>query len=302
MKMDNIPLQIVGQAVKFYRLMPIKALTPQLKKIYFRFLNSGGKRSLVIKEIEGVNFELDLTEVIDSAMYYESTREPDTSQALRKLCKPGSTVFDIGANVGSHALPMARDVGPQGRVYAFEPVPWAVNKLKRNLELNRFGNLVLESIALSDVNEIDVQMEFRASFKIGAGLGVSQDGRINSGWWNECDQIKIQMQTLDSYVSSHQITGVDLIKLDVDGFEGKVIRGALETLKRFHPIIIMEIAPAWTKMRGDNIADILQQLTELGYGFYTEVGFNRIDNIMDRINCLAPDGGFNVVASTRVPI
>lgn len=299
MKTDGLQLRIVGCMVNIYKHIPIQLFKPVLRKIYFGFINSGNDRSIVTKRIDGVNFELDLKEVIDSAMYYEGTREPGTSEALKKLCKRGHVVFDIGANIGSHSLPIASYVGEEGKVYAFEPVPWAINKLKRNLELNKFNNLVVESIALSDMNENEVEMEFRASFKIGSESGVGRDGKIDNGWWNECEHVKVPMVTLDSYVSSHQIGRLDLIKLDVDGFEGKVIRGALETLKRFQPVLIMEIAPAWTEMRGDNMVDILHGIEQFGYKFYKEEGFEQIQNLSQLIEKLPPEGGFNVVASVH---
>lgn len=282
-----------------YNRMPVKVGRSLLRKMYLEFICSASSPRIVVKEIDGVRFELDLKEVIDSAMYYEGTREPGTSEALKKLCKPGHVVFDIGANVGSHSLPMARYVGDSGKVYAFEPVPWAIGKLKRNIELNGFSNLVLEAIALSDGNENDVDMEFRASFKIGLTSGVGPDGNIDNSWWRECDHVKVRMETIDSYVLSHQVSRIDLIKLDVDGFEGKVIRGALETLSRFQPIIIMEIAPAWTRMRGDDITGILHEIERLGYNFYAEVGFEQIHNLRGLIEQLPPEGGFNVVAAVR---
>jgi FkbM family methyltransferase len=299
MRASGFLLKLVASTVKVYKRMPMKISSPLLSKMYFTFLNSGENRSIVTKMIEGVNYELDLKEVIDSAMYYEGTREPGTSHALKTLCKRGDVVLDVGANVGSHSLPLASHVGEDGRVYAFEPVPWAIKKLKRNLALNKFNNLTIESIALSDIEENEVEMEFRASFKVGSKSGVGQDGKIDNGWWSECERVKVRMATLDSYVKSHQINRLDLIKLDVDGFEGKVIRGALGALKRFQPVLIMEIAPAWTEMRGDSIADIIHELDQLGYKFYKEENFERIHDLSQLVKKLPPAGGFNVVASVR---
>jgi FkbM family methyltransferase len=289
---------MVAAIAKLYLRMPVRPFSSRLGRLYFGYLNSGNDRSIVKKRIDGINYELDLREAIDYAMYLEGSREPDTSRALKMLCKPGHTVFDIGANVGSHALPMASFVGEEGKVYAFEPVPWALNRMKRNLALNNFNNLIVEAIALSDVNE-EVEMKFRASFKIGSNSGVGKEGKIDESWWDECEQVKVRMETLDSYVASHHISRIDLIKLDVDGFEGKVIRGARETLKRFGPKIIMEVAPAWTEMRGDQIKDILQELKQLGYGFYRETDFEPIRNLSELIDALPPEGGFNLVASVN---
>lgn len=286
---------VVVRVAKAYLKMPIRPFGSKLGIIYSRYMD---KHSIVRKKIDGISFELDLREVIDHAMYFVGSREPETSHALKVLCKQGQVVLDIGANVGSHSLPIASHVGESGKVYAFEPVPWAVNKFKRNLELNNFNNITLETIALSDVNE-EMDMKFRASFKLGSKSGVGQDGKIDDGWWDECEQVKVRMETLDSYVLHNQISHIDLIKLDVDGFEGKVIRGALDTLKRFQPILIMEIAPTWTEMRGDNMKDILHELEQFGYKFFKEINFKEIENISLSIDDLPSGGGFNVVASVR---
>ena len=292
-------LKLVTGVAGYYKRLPFRPFSSLLEKLYFSFLSFKSDGSLVQKCIDGVNFELDLKEVIDSAMFYEGSRELGTSLALKKLCKPGHVVFDIGANVGSHALPMASYVGKQGKVYAFEPVPWAIKKLKRSLELNNFDNLVIESIALSDITEQEVEMDFRASFKVDSKSGVGQDGKVDNGWWSECEHVKVRMETLDNYASNHQISRLDLIKLDVDGFEGKVFRGAFKTLKRFQPILIMEVAPAWAEMRGDNILDILHHIEQLNYKFYAEKDFKEIHNLTQLIGNLSPGGGINVVASVH---
>ncbi|HKB58604.1 MAG TPA: FkbM family methyltransferase [Gallionellaceae bacterium] len=290
--------RLVVWLATLYRRMPVKPLNKWLARAYREYLNSGNGHSLVIKNIDGINYELDLREAIDYAMYVSGSREPETTRALKRLCKPGDVVFDIGANVGSHTLPIASYVGSDGKVYAFEPVPWAINRMSRNVELNTFANLVLEPIALSDVNE-EKEMKFRVSFKIGSKSGVGKDGKIDGSWWDECEQVRVRLEKLDDYVASHEINRLDLIKLDVDGFEGKVIRGGLQTLKRFLPDIIMEVAPAWTEMRGDDVRDILKMLQTLGYAFYQEGDFRPIDNLSERIAALPSEGGFNILASVR---
>lgn len=291
----------VAKMARLYRMFPIKPFGQSLKRLYFKLLNSGEQASVILKQIDGINFELDLREVIDSEMYYGGSREPETSRTLEILCKPGDIVIDIGANVGSHALPMARLVGSSGRVYAFEPVPWAMAKMKRNISLNGFVNLVTEQLALSDENLGQVEMEFRASFKIGAARGVDESGKIDEGWWNECDKVLTKIQTLDSYIAENAINRVDLIKLDVDGFEGKVIRGALDALSRLKPVIIMELAPAWLEMRGDSCLAVVGQLRELGYRCFEEVTFEEFLDPENLIREIPPGRGVNVVFAVEKP-
>lgn len=302
MNLGSYLVSATAYMASLYKKSPVKPFTPLLSKLYFNVLNTGQGASVVHKNIDGINFELDLREVIDSEMFYCGSREPKTSRTLELICDPSDVVIDIGANVGSHALPMAKLVGPSGRVYAFEPVPWAMDKLKRNASLNGFSNIVTEQVALSDENLGHVDMEFRASFKIGSAIGVDDKGRIDKGWWQECDHVSTEMRTLDSYVTGHDIRRVDLIKLDVDGFEGKVIRGARETLSRFKPVIIMELAPAWVEMRGDSCIAIAMQLRDMGYRCFAEVTFDEILDVDKLILDIKPGQGFNVVYATHKPM
>lgn len=297
--MNNYLHEFVAWTSGLYLRMPVKPFRPLFRKIYREYINVS-YQSPVKKKIDGINYELDLREVIDNAMYFNGSREPATSLALKRLCKKGNVVIDVGANVGSHTLPMAKLVGENGKVYAFEPVPWAVKKLKQNLSLNMFTNIILETIALSDESG-EMDMKFRASFKIGSASGVGLEGKIDESWWGECEQVKVHMETLDNYVSRHNIDRIDLVKLDVDGFEGKVIRGAMSVLARFKPILIMEVAPAWVEMRGDKIQEVLNSIEKMGYKFYKEIDFSPITNLSDLIENLPMDGGFNVLASVYDP-
>jgi FkbM family methyltransferase len=83
-----------------------------------------------------INYELDLSQGIDFAIYLGNIYERQTKAALRRLVSPGSLVLDIGANIGTHTLHLAELVGPNGRVIAFEPTDFAFRKLGRNLKLN----------------------------------------------------------------------------------------------------------------------------------------------------------------------
>jgi FkbM family methyltransferase len=84
----------------------------------------------------GIAYEPDLSEGIDLAIYLGGMFERRTAIALGKLVEPSSLVLDIGANIGAHTLPLAKLVGPEGRVMAFEPTAFAFQKLRRNLDLN----------------------------------------------------------------------------------------------------------------------------------------------------------------------
>lgn len=291
--------KIITNLVLFYRNLPYQPFQSLLRHAYQKYLKSNKKNRTLIKEVNGINFELDLTEVIDAAIFYSDSREPATSKALAALCKPGDIIFDIGANVGSHTLPIAKSVGSSGKVYAFEPVPWALNKLHKNISLNAFNNIIVEPIALSDTPNDNAEFSLRASFKTTSQIPVNADGNLNENWWNACEKVKVRVETIDNFVKENNIKKINLIKLDVDGFEAKVIKGATIVLTEYGPDIIMELAPSWIESKGDNVETIVNSLISIGYVFYNEVTFEKINNMLETLTDLSPGAGINVIISKK---
>src|SRR5260370_8697313 len=111
-----------------------------IAKIAYWFLMAGRKTIGRTNETQvwrgGVRWALDLREGIDFSIYLLGSFEPRTQKLYRRLVKPGDTIFDIGANIGSHTLPLARLVGSQGRVFAFEPPNFPDPNLLENMDLN----------------------------------------------------------------------------------------------------------------------------------------------------------------------
>ncbi len=299
-------MRVIQRATTFlvsvYRKLPYKPFQEPLREWYQNFLKSSRGNRTVVKKVKGISYELDLTEVIDSAIFYSDSREPATTKALNVLCKPGYVVVDIGANVGSHALPIAQAVGESGVVYAFEPVPWALDKLKKNISLNSFNNIIVEPVALSDVIEEGAEFSLRASFKSTSSTPVNDDGELNDNWWDACEKVKVKVQTLDDFVRVNNIKHINVIKLDVDGFEVKVLNGGVNIIKCSKPAIVMELAPSWLSSKGDSVESLIEFLLSMGYVFFNEETFKKIPNILEQVNLLAAGAGINVVCQHRTKI
>lgn len=210
----------------------------------------------VIREIDGVRFELDLREMIDASLFYSGTYEIEAERTITAALKPGMTAIDIGANIGYHTFRMARAVGKSGRVVAIEPTGWAFSKLQRNIALNTIPNIYPLKIALGDRDQGPVELRVRSSFRLDAS-----DLRT--------DEV-VPMYTLDAALRENGVDRVDFLKMDVDGFEAKVIRGAQETLARDRPIMFFEVTPSAMRANGDDVSDLVGTLTGLGYRLQTE--------------------------------
>ena len=189
---------------------------------------------------QGIVWALDLTEGIDLSIYLLGSFEPSVVRTYRPLVRAGDTVLDIGANVGAHTLPLARAVGPTGRVVAFEPTAWASAKLRANVDLNPelAGRIRAEQVMLTGAGDTGLPAGIYSSWPLTTqgDLHPQHLGRLMS-------TDDAQVTSLDDYVTRNGVEKVDFVKLDVDGAEPDVLRGATATVTRHRPVIVMELAP-----------------------------------------------------------
>lgn len=230
-----------------------------------RALLGGTDRAIVVRD--DVTYELDLSQGIDFAIYLGNIYERQTKAALRKLVPPGSLVLDIGANIGAHTLHLAQLVGPNGRVIAFEPTDFAFRKLSRNLELNpQLANRVTAcDCFLTEADADQVPSAIYSSWPLARepGLHAKHLGR-------EMRAETAQARSLDSILAELADRKVRLVKLDVDGFECGVLRGATALLRDVRPIFVMELAPYLLEERGTSLDELLSYFVANGYRFYDE--------------------------------
>jgi FkbM family methyltransferase len=256
-----------------------------------------GKDPIVHVRRQGLHWALDLREGIDFSIYLLGAFEPGTQKTLAKLIKPGDVVFDIGANIGAHTLGIAQNVGPDGQVNAFEPADFAFAKLRRNLALNPELERRVCAIqaflgaSISDSSETEVY----ASWPLGndAAVHPKHRGRLVSAATASTD-------TLDGFVHRQQINRLDLIKMDVDGHEVPVLRGGLETLLRFHPLLVMEMSPYIHAEHNNKFADFVLILKNAGYSLRDADSWQPVPLDAEQLERLIPDGAsINVIGQAR---
>jgi FkbM family methyltransferase len=172
-------------------------------------------------------WELDLSEGIDFAIYLQGGFEPETLREYRRVVRAGFVVLDIGANIGSHTLPLAKIVGPSGRVYAFGPTDYAFGKQLRNLSLNLELSRRVTAIQtmLAGCRTQEKPQAIPSSWPLDGAL-EAQLHPINLGRFNTLEGA--QIFRLDDWVAQEQLPRIDFVKIDVDGYEIDVIEGAVE--------------------------------------------------------------------------
>lgn len=259
-----------------------------------------GRGAAALVKRQGVQWDLDLHEGIDFSIWLLGSFEPGTVRTYRKLIQAGDVVLDIGANIGAHTLHLAECVGPQGKVVAFEPTDFAFSKLVRNVSLN--PELAARTQCLQFML-VDSEAGSVPTVPLYSSWPLKQeeDERHGLHLGRLMTTSGASARTLDSAIASLGLTRVDCIKLDIDGFECAMLRGAREVLTRWHPTIIMELAPYVLEEQGASLDELVQLLQAHGYRLYSASGGKPLEMNADRLSQLIPPGAsLNVLA--RAPL
>ena len=177
-------------------------------------------------EMDGVGrfFIDDPTDMIKQVVVAGDAWERHSLEVFDEQIESGTVVIEVGAHIGTHTIPIARRVGPWGRVYAFEPQRKIYRELHHNLALNGITNVVALRYAVGSGDTRIIEMNPATPGNEG-GTGVGSGG----------DQA--ELRSLDSF----EFEQVSLLKIDVERFENEVLDGAVDTIRRNRPAILIEI-------------------------------------------------------------
>jgi FkbM family methyltransferase len=258
-----------------------------------------GDSAHAVVDRRGIRWALDLNEGIDLSIFLFGAFERSTVDLLKNIIRSGDTVIDIGANVGAHTLPMARAVGPSGKVIAFEPTEFAFRKLMRNLRLNPDLEARVDAEQVMLVADADAPVEA----EIYSSWPLDHTEHLHEKHFGQAMSTShARAERLDDYAARTGMSRVDVIKLDVDGHETQVMIGAEQLLRRFHPKIVMELSPYVHQEGRDNGADAFESLIKLlGDLHYSMCAVGSSKNLPldpQHLAQLVPDGaGINVLLS-----
>jgi FkbM family methyltransferase len=188
----------------------------------------------------GLNFVADE----EAPGFVLGTWEPRVQQQLAEILAPGQVVYDLGAASGFYTLIAARAVTRDGLVVAIEPLPSNVARLRRNLDLNELGNVHVLAVAVSDQPGHAI---------VGGRTGDPLQAVVSEAG----DGTAVEVVTLDGLIESSRIPPPALVKIDVEGDELAILRGARHTLGQHRPLLLIEVHDTWRELRA--------LLAELGY-------------------------------------
>jgi len=190
---------------------------------------------------------LDLSD-LGQRWIYLGIYEQQETQLVKNWLRPGMTVVDVGANVGYHTLLAASRVGPGGRVFAVEPSPYAFERLRDTILNNPLSQVVALQVALG-----------RSGGE--ASLYLPPSGN-HSPTMVPCDReesVRVAVRTLDDCLAEWGVECVDLLKIDVEGYELEVLMGARSALGSGRVLAVLcEFNDYWLELKGTSARELAQ--------------------------------------------
>jgi FkbM family methyltransferase len=189
--------------------------------------------------------------------YLNGVYERGTTSLFQRIVKPGMMVVDVGAHIGYFTLLAARLVGETGKVYAFEPEPENFALLAKNVEVNRYRNVVCRQQAVCQ--ETGSAELFLGKYSITHSLSrpAGSDG---------AGSISAETTSLDDFFAREGWPSIHLVKMDIEGWEWSALAGMTELLRRCrHLKLVLEFTPSLLLGAGVEPTTFLQRLQDLGF-------------------------------------
>jgi FkbM family methyltransferase len=217
-------------------------------------------------------------------LFGDDLYEPQIMSLLSSALGPGKIFFDVGTNMGYHSLLASKLVGDKGRVHAFEPADTQFQHLQLNLRINHIENVTANQCAVA---ESTGEREFFISE--GWNQGTHSLGKT-AGQSKSC---RVPCVSIDDYVEKQSVKRIDVMKVDVEGAELSVFKGAQRTLSTMPPpLLIFECCEEFSQPFGYSTRDVKQMIEQHGYNLYNL----DISPQPTRVSSSSPERYANIVA------
>jgi FkbM family methyltransferase len=202
--------------------------------------------------------------------YYEKLQ----LSIFEQLASESQLIIDVGANIGLYTAVGAKNMEEQGKVISFEPIPANLELLRNNIKFNKQTKNV--NVAEYALGEDDRTLEIYISSKSGGNHSVGGAG--SSGY---DDVLKVEQTSLDGYMAKQTNKKIDLIKIDVEGYDGYVLKGALKTIAKSHPALMIECIPKLLDRCNFSYQDFGKMLFD-NYKYCYSI--NEVSNVVEHID------------------
>jgi FkbM family methyltransferase len=220
------------------------------------------QKETVLVYYDGIKLELNTKSKLSELIAFNRF-EHDDLEFVRFFLKPGGTFVDIGSNIGLYSLIASDKVGKNGKVYAFEPTPETYQRLRNNILVNKFDNIVSYKKAVSNKTGIEQFSISLDGYDAWNSLGKPSEGKI-------IEKITIDTISLDDFFQMNNITNIDLIKIDVEGWEVNVLRGGENYFRSTKSAaLIIEFTDINLLNAGFCAYDLFSILKDFGYQLFS---------------------------------
>lgn len=222
----------------------------------------------------GIRFKVDLYDYMGWLIYF-GIKDEARPKLYNLLSTKNLVVFDVGTNIGETLLNFAKLV-PNGQVHGFEPDIINYDRCCENLKMNTFTNIQLNNLGLGSE---------AGQYFIKTNTPSNRGGNKISTQFIENNTQIINIVTLDQYMVDKKLTKVDLIKIDVEGYELHVLKGATELIKKSKPVFFIELDDNNLKEQGHSAKALIHFLSEHNYSIKNSETNQIITEQVDFTNC-----------------
>ena len=223
------------------------------------------KISTVIDDYDGdLKINIDTSSFLEWFLFFKRDYESDVIKLIKKILKPGSIAIDVGANIGIHTLVMSNKIGRNGKVLAVEPQPEILERLKSNISLNNIKNIQVLPIALSSKPGKVILYTHSDKYNNKAQSSFYKNHAEN----NLTRKIRVSVKTIDQIINDEKLKKVDFIKIDTEGNDFNVLKGAEKTICNHKPFIVFEYEKKCWNLSDSKLESAFQFLKGLNYFVY----------------------------------
>lgn len=216
----------------------------------------------VTDQFGGIIMKLNLDDWIQQQIYFLGIYEAEKTEThfWENVVKDNDVIFDIGANIGYYAILASPIVGKSGLIYCFEPSNAIFHRMVENFDLNKVRNT--QNIKMGLSNEV-TKSTFYLGNKENWGMGSLTPNDASSG-----ETEIINVMSLDKFVLANNLYKIDVIKIDVEGSEFKILQGAMSTLSIYQPVVLIEVSNVLLKTNDASADDIYTSFQSIGFDAY----------------------------------
>jgi len=220
----------------------------------------------------GIKMQLDPYDFVSRKLLETGEWEPESVRAVADHLSPSGTFIDVGAHIGYYSLKAATLVGPSGHVVSVEPNPQTLPKLRSNIAANVETNTArMVSVWPVACAQSESTLQFFAAPESNTGeSSLSKENASQEG--SAPVPYEVRARPLDAIVKEAKLDRVDVIKIDVEGAELQVLKGAAQTLDDYRPVIVIELIPNQLQAMGTSVEEVTKFLASHGYTMDRQMG------------------------------